>query len=153
MTAPNFHVINAIAPIANWAGTTFDTDVVDAGVGDGVLFLVIQGVNAGGVSTVTVEASDDTDANNVTTVPFVYRTCVATDVWGAWTEATTAGFSSSAILNSMHQIYVDGSELAEAGYRYVRLSGDETAANAVIGCVAAIIVNPRFGPTTLTALD
>ena len=153
MIAPNFHVINAIAPIADFAGTTFDSDIVDAGAGDGVLFLIVQGVNAGGISTVTVEACSTITASATTTVPFIYRTCVATDVWGDWTAATTAGFSSSAVANSMHQIYVDGSELAESGYKWVRLSGDETTAQAVIGTVVAIIVNPRYGPTTLTALD
>jgi hypothetical protein len=89
----------------------------------------------------------------VATVPFVYRSCVATDVWGDWTAAAATGFSSSAVANSMHQIYVDSAEIAEAGYRYVRLSSDETTDQAVIGTVIGIIVNPRYQPTTASALD
>lgn len=151
MIAPNFHVVNALAPVADYAGTSFDSDIVNA-QGGGVLFIIQQGVNAGGISTITVEASDDVSASNTTTVPFIYRSCVATDVWGDWTAATTAGFSSSAVANSMHQIYVDGAELAEEGYGYVRLSGDETTDQAVIGGILAIVIDGRYEPAPATML-
>jgi hypothetical protein len=152
---PNFHVINALPPVADAFDTAMDTDIIDAGVGDGVLFIIQEGATAGaGVSTVTVEASSTIAAAAVATVPFVYRQCVATDVWGAWTAATAAGFSATmTAANSMWQIYVDSAEIAEEGYRYVRLSTDETGDFAVLAGVLAIVVNPRYGPTTATALD
>jgi hypothetical protein len=151
MSIPTFHIVNAIAPVADFADTSFDSDVVEAN-GSGVLFIIQQGVSGGGISTVTVEACDNVTPSNSTAVPFIYRSCVATDVWSEWTAATSAGFSSSAVTNSMHQIYVDSAELAEEGYGYVRLSGDETTNFANIGAVLAIVIDGRYEPRTTTLL-
>jgi len=151
MGIPNFHVVNAMAPVADMFDTSFDSDVINA-QGGGVLFIIQQGVSGGSISTITVEACDDKDASNSAVVPFIYRSCVATDVWGDWTAATTAGFSSSAVTNSMHQIYVDGAELAEEGYGYVRLSGDETTNFANIAAVLAIVIDGRYEPAPATLL-
>jgi hypothetical protein len=152
---PNFHVVNALVPVADAFDTANDTDIIDAGVGDGVLFIMISGaVSGAAVNTITVEASSNIAAGAVATVPFVYRTCVATDVWGAWTAATATGFSfNNSVANSMFQVYVDSAEIAEEGYRYVRLSTDETANFTVTAGIVGIVVNPRYGPTTTSALD
>ena len=53
----------------------------------------------------------------------------------------------------MHQIYVDSAEIAEAGYRYVRLSTDETTDQAVIASILAIVINPRYSVAPSSALD
>lgn len=150
-----FHVVNALAPVADAFATNMDTDIIDAGVGDGVLFVVHTGVaSAAATSTFTVEASSTIGAAATAVVPFVYRECVATDVWGDWTAATTTGFlATMTASNGMWQIYVDSSEIAEEGYRYVRLSSDEGSGGAVVGGVLAIIVNPRYAPTIASALD
>ena len=152
---PNFHVVNALAPVADAFDTAMDTDIIDAGVGDGVLFIIQNGAISGAaVNTVTIEASSNIAAGAVATVPFVYRQALATDVWGAWTAATTTGFSASmTVAGRMFQIYVDSAEIAEEGYRYVRLSTDETGNFTVTAGVLAIIVNPRYGPTTSSAID
>ncbi len=151
MSIPNFHVVNALAPVADFAATSFDTDIIRV-EGEGILFVVQQGVNAGGISTITVEACSTITATAVATVPFIYRSCVATDVWGEWTAAAATGFSSSAVAASMHQIYVDAAELAEEGYAYVRLSGDETTDLAVIGSILAIVIGGRYTPRITTLL-
>ena len=152
---PTFHVINALPPVADAFDTAMNTDIIDAGVGDGVLFIIHEGATAGaGVSTITIEASSTITATATATVPFVYRACVATDVWGDWTAATATGFAATmTAANSMWQVYVDSAEIAEEGYRYVRLSTDETADFAVLAGVLAIVVNPRYGPSMATALD
>ena len=150
MSIPNFHVVNAIPPVADVEATSFDSDVVNC-QGGGVLFIYHTGVNAGGDSTITVEACDNVTPSTTAVVPFVYRSCVATDVWGDWTAATTAGFTSSQVSNAMHQIYVDGAELAEEGYGYVRLSATEDTNAAVLGGVLAIVIDGRYeaAPATL----
>ena len=148
-----FHVVNALPPVADVEDTSFDTDIVDAGAGEGVLFIYHTGVNAGGDSTITVEASDDISASTTAVVPFVYRSCVATDVWSDWTAATTAGFTSSQVSNAMHQIYVDSAEIAEEGYQYVRLSATEDTNAAVLGGVLALIVKPRYALQPDSVLD
>ena len=86
----------------------------------------------------------------------VYRVCLATDVWGAWTAAVKTGFSmvhTAGVSNAMWQIYVDSAEIAEEGYRYVRMSTDETANHAVLGGVLALVINPRYAPQVESALD
>ena len=146
-----FHVVNALPPVADVEDTSFDSDVVNA-QGGGVLFIYQTGANAGGDSTITVEACDDVTPSNQTAVPFVYRSCVATDIWSDWTAATTAGFTSSQVANAMHQIYVDSSELAEEGYGYVRLSGTEDTNAAVLGGVLALVMDGRYQLTPATLI-
>ena len=108
------HVINALPPVADVWGATADTDIIDAGAGDGVLFIV------------------------------------------QWTAAAKTGFSmvhTAGVSNAMWQIYVDSAEIAEEGYRYVRMSTDETANHAVLGGVLALVINPRYAPQVESALD
>ena len=155
MTMPTFHVVNALPPIADVFDTAANTDIIDAGVGDGVLFIVQNGVSAGAATnTITIEASSTIGAAAVATVPYYYRECVSGDTWGAWTASAKAGvlFTMTAS-NSMWQIWVDSSEIIEEGYRYVRLATDETGDFAVLGGVLAIITNPRYSPVTSSALD
>jgi len=149
------HVINALPPVADAFDTSKDSDIIDAGAGEGVLFIIQEGATGGAAaSTITVEASSTITATAVATVPFIYRQCVATDVWGAWTAATVTGFSMvNTAANSMWQVYVDSAEIAEEGYRYVRLSTDETANFAVTAGVLALVINPRYSPTIASALD
>ena len=152
-----FHVINALPPLADQFATSSDTDIIDAGGGAGVLFIVQTGaVSGAAASTVTVEACSTITASAVATVPFIYRVCLATDVWGAWTAATTAGFSmvhTASAANAMWQIYVDSAEIAEEGYRFVRMSTDETANFTVLAGVIAIVVDQRYEVQPSSLLD
>ena len=143
------HVINALPPVADAYNSAADTDIIDAGGGEGVLFIIHNGVASGaGVSTITVEACSTITASATTTIPFVYRACTSGDTWGVWTAATATGFSATMTAsNSMWQVYVDSAEVAEAGYRYVRLSTDETADFAVVGSVLAIVIPGRYAPS------
>ena len=151
------HVINALPPLADQFTGSDDTDIIDAGAGAGVLFIVQTGaVSGAAASTVTVEACSTITATAVATVPFIYRVCLATDVWGDWTAATTAGFSmvhTASAANAMWQVYVDSAEIAEQGYRYVRLSTDETADFTVTAGILALIINPRYAVQPSSALD
>lgn len=150
-----FHVINALPPLADRFDTATDSDIIDAGGGAGVLFIIQQGATAGAaVNTITVEASSTITATAVATVPFVYRVCTPDDTWGAWTAAAKTGFSATGTTaNSMWQVYVDSSEIAEEGYRYVRLSTDETGNFAVTAGVLALVINPRYVVQPSSLLD
>jgi len=149
-----FHVVNALSPVADAFDTAMDTDIVDAGAGEGVLFIIHTGAAAGAATqVVTVEASSTIGATAVATVPFVYRACVATDVWSDWTAAAKTGFTATMTAgDAMFQVYVDSAEIAEEGYQYVRLSTDETG-NAVVGGVLALIINPRYSLQPSSVLD
>jgi hypothetical protein len=152
MNIPNFHVVNALVPVADAFNASSDSDIIDP-QGGWVLFIIQQGANAGGASTVTVEACSTIAAAATTTIPFAYRSCVATDVWGAWTAATTAGFTTSTVANTMHQVLVDPAEIAETGYRFVRMSTDETTDAAVTAGVLALVIDGRYEPAPASMLD
>jgi hypothetical protein len=55
--------------------------------------------------------------------------------------------------NAMWQIYVDSAEIAEEGYRFVRMSTDETANFTVLASVTALIIHPRYVPQVESLLD
>ena len=153
----NFHVINALPPVADQFAGTENSDIIDAGGGEGVLFIVQTGaVSGAAANTVTIEASSTITATAVALVPFVYRVCLADDTWGAWTAATTTGFSmvhTASAANAMWQIYVDSAEIAEEGYRFVRLATDETADFTVLGGILALVINPRYAVQPTSLLD
>ena len=151
MTAPTFHIVNAIPPIADIEEGGMLTDIISAR-GGGVLFIYYTGVNAGADSAITVQACSTITATATTAIPFVYRSCVATDVWGDWAEATSNTFTTSQVSNAMHQIWVDPAEIAETGYEFVRMVGTEDTDTTCLGGVLAIVLEPRYGPTTETFL-
>ena len=141
--------------MADAFNTLVYTDIVDAGGGEGVLFIIQTGATAGaGADTLLVNACSTITATAETAVPFVYRACVADDTWGAWTAVAATGVSiSTAVANSMWQVYVDSAEIAEAGYRFVRLSIDETADHTVTAGMLALVINPRYVPQVGSLLD
>lgn len=138
----NIHPIVGIAPVADAFMGTVTTDIVSMKKCSRMDFIVYRGVGTTGTSTITVEASDDVSASNVTAIPFRYRTNVATDVWGAWTDATTAGFATAAGSNFMFQIAVRDSALP-AGKPFVRLKAAEVVDAAVLGGVLIIASEDR----------
>jgi hypothetical protein len=151
------HMVNALPALADRFDTAANTDIIDVGGGAGVLFCVNTGaVSGAAASTVTVEACSTITATATTAVPFIYRTCLATDVWGAWTAAAVAGFSmvhTASAANAMWQIYVDAAEVAETGYRFVRMTTAETANFTVTASVTAFVIDPRFVAQVESLLD
>ncbi|MFQ5436852.1 MAG: hypothetical protein ACE5FD_18500, partial [Anaerolineae bacterium] len=126
------HLMLSLAPIADAFSGTSTSDVHNV-KGQGILFTVFWGVGATGTVTFTALAADDTTPSNTTAVPFTYRSSTTNDTWGNWTAATTAGFTTTAGSNQMHQIYVDAAELAEEGYGYCQLQGVEVADSPILG--------------------
>ena len=151
MLAPTFHVVNALPPIADIEEGGMLSDIISAR-GGGVLFIYYTGVNAGGDSAITVQACSTITATATTALPFVYRSSVATDVWGDWAEASSNTFTTSQVSNAMHQVFVDAAEIAETGYEYVRLVGTEDTDNTCLGGILAIVIDARYQPTTETFL-
>lgn len=148
------HVINALPPVADAyeSGPNY-TDVIDA-QGGGVLFILYEGVGTTGTVTLTVSACDNTTPSNRTAIPFIYRINTGTDVWGAWTAATTDGFITTAGSNHVYQVWVDPSEIAEESSRgYVEMTLTEGADAAVLAGVLAIVMNPRYQVQTGSLID
>lgn len=148
----SLHWIGGLVPVADaFAGTVY-TDIFEV-QGEGALGLIFKGAGATGTSTITVEACDDVTPSNSTAVAFMYRAATTLDTWGAWTQATTAGFATTAGANQMYQVYVPAAELASEGYGYVRLKAVEVVNSPVAGCIACAVVNPRTQPQPVSLIN
>ena len=137
------HWVKGIDPIADAFEGTVNTDIVEA-LGHDVVFMIYKGVGATGTSTITIDACDDIVASATTAVPFRYRTCVATDVWGAWTAAAAAGFVTTAGSSQLYEIRVDPADLGATGYGYVRLHAVQVVDNPVLGGVLIGVAKLRY---------
>ncbi len=147
-----FHWVPGIYPVADAFAGTVTTDVVNCESARGVLFQITKGVGATGTSTITILAADDVTPTNTTAVAFRYRTSTTPDTWGAWTEATSTGFTTTAGSNQMYQCFVPASALAEQGYGYAQLQAVEVVNNPVVGCINIAVVGPRYQPVPATLL-
>lgn len=138
----NIHPIVGLAPVADAFAGAVSSDVISMKKCSRIDFILYRGVGATGTTVVTVEACDDVTPTNVSAIPFKYRTNVATDVWGAWTEAAAAGFTAVAGTNFMFQIAVRDQALP-AGYPFVRLTATEGVDSPVLGGILVIASEDR----------
>jgi hypothetical protein len=139
-----YHVVNALVPVANaFAGTVTTTPINMFGY-EHVSFIIQCGAGATGTATVTAEVCSDTSGSNATQIVFNYQECISGDTFGAMTKAPVAGFTTSAAANKMYKIEVDADQLANSGYKYIRLKSVEQTANAICGGILAILTEARF---------
>lgn len=144
-------IISGIVPVADaFAGTVY-SDIYDVSEAHQLTFIRYQGAEATGTSTLTVEACSTITATATTAVTFRYRRVAdttASDVPGAVTAATTAGFTTTAGGNQIYIIEVDASVIAATGYKYARLKSVESANDPVTGCLFAILSDLRLAQAT-----
>jgi hypothetical protein len=149
----NVEIVTCKAPVADAFAGTLTPAPINMRDARAITFLAYWGVGATGTSAITVEACDDTVPTNTTAIAFKYRRQADTtaDVWGALTNATSAGFATTAGSNQMYAIEVDADQMAATGYKYVRFKAVEVVASARLGGVlAAVQVNkPRAVTSTV----
>lgn len=147
------HFVPLIDPVADFLDTGKTTSPINMRDAHAVTFYLYWGVGATGTSTVTVEACDDTSATNVSAIPFKYRVRSATDVFGALTSATTAGFTTTAGSSQVYCVEVDANEMGDSGYKYVRLKTVEVVNSPVLGGIHAMVqvAKPRAVTSTVLA--
>ena len=126
-----------------FSGTVY-SDVISMKEHKTIVFLVHKGVGATGTSTITIQACDDVTPSNTSAVPFRYQEITSGDTAGAITDATTAGFTTTAGSSQLYAIYVDASDLASSGYGYVRLKAVEVANDPVLGGIIAILDDAKY---------
>jgi hypothetical protein len=108
------------------------------------VFYIQKGAGAVGTATITVESCDDVTPTTSTAIVFKYRSMTtATDTWGAWTNATVAGFTTTAAADNAYEIWVQAAELSGTD-KYVRMQCTEVDSTAVDGGMGAILINPRY---------
>lgn len=144
------HVVKGIDPIADFNDTTQYTQGVNGKNYSKIVFLVHKGVGTTGTSTYTVLAgSDAVTAGTVgptssTAIPFHYKAITATDIEGAYTAATTTGFTTTAGSSQLYLIEVDTEQLGDTGNSYVYLKSVEVVNSPVLGGVTVLCLGPRF---------
>lgn len=147
----NLHFVKGLDPVADAFAGTVVSDVVDLSNHQSALFIIHKGVGATGTSTITVEACDDIVPTNTTAVPFYSKNITATDVQGVVTPRAATGFVTTAGSSQMYAIQVHAEELANVGYRYVRLKAVEVVDSPVLGGIAIALCSPRFGGSAGTS--
>jgi hypothetical protein len=148
-----FHIIGGLAPNADAFAGTKATDIFEV-AGEGAAFIYWMGTNDDNAfSVITVLACDDIAASSTHAVAFKYRACTTIDTWGAWTEATTAGFSTAQTSDNIYLIWVDAAEIAHIGYKYVKLQAVEGDDHPVDGVVVAMVVNTRYQGQPQSLID
>lgn len=150
-------VINGLAPVADAFAGTVNSDVIDVSEAHRLTFLVWWGVGATGTTLITVEACDNTTPSNTTAVAFKSRRVSnhqSSDVPGAVTARTSAGFTTTAGSNQLYIIEVDPAVIAATGYRYARLHCVEQVDSEVLGGILAVLSELRVARATpLSMID
>lgn len=152
--APNFleglKFAPTFAPVTDFLAGTKNSDVHNMAGFDGAMFILHWGVGATGTTLITVEACDNVSPSNTAAIVFWYREITSGDTDGAWTKATTAGFTTTAGSNHIIQIFVSASDVAAAsvnstvGNKYVQLDCVEQTASAILGGGLFIGIGGRY---------
>lgn len=142
------HFVSGLDPVADALAGTVGSDVVNCENANKVVFVVHIGVGATGTSTITVEACDDVTPTNTSAIPFRYRNVVTGDTVTALTEATTAGFTTTAGSADLILVEADVADLAASGYGFMRLKSVEVVDSPVLAGILIILGDLRTSVTT-----
>ncbi len=124
------------------------SDVINMRDWRDIIFYIQKGTGAAGTATITIESCDDVTPSNQVPIIFKYRVLTtATDTWGAWIQATVAGFTTAAAADNGYEIWAEASLLDDTN-QYIRMQCDEVDGTAVDGGMGAILFNPRYAQAT-----
>ena len=130
--------INALPPVAD-AYSNAATDVINMRDAKFCTFIVQEGVGTAGTATFTVEACNNTTPSLTEAVAFRYKILTSGDTEGDTTNATVAGFTTTAGSNHMYMLEVEDSDLT-SDYQYVRMAiSDTSASNNVLAGISALL--------------
>ena len=133
---------SGITPSADIFAGDGATDVYNMRDFKHILFILHTGT-AVGTTVITVESCDNVTPDTKTAIAFRYKKVTTPDVESDTTQATTAGFTTTATGPDLYMIEVDDSELSGTD-QYVRLKTDEVDSTATIGSIIAIQTGAKF---------
>lgn len=149
------HVVQALAPDADRFNANPQTDYISLKNYGTISFVLAIGAGATGTATITAQMAEAAAGTGATDIPFKYRRVAATgtsDVEGAMTDATDAGFTTTAGADQLYIIEVEAQEL-DSDSPFVALTLTEVANDPVDAGVLAILGEPRYpGSTHITAI-
>lgn len=144
------HWVKGIDAVADFNDTTQYTQSVNMKGYSKAVFIVHHGVGATGTATITVLAGDVAQAagttvmTNSTAIPFKYKAITSGDTEGAYTAATTSGFTTTAGSSQLYIIEVDAEEMGDTGYNYLQMKFAEVVNSPVLGGVIIGLHGPRY---------
>lgn len=127
------------------------TDVVSMENYNDILFVITKNAGATGTATITVSSCDDVTPTTATAIAFKYKKMTTIDTMGAWTAATTSGFTTTAGADQTYVIHVSADMLSGSD-KFVKLTATEVVGDPCDGAIIAIQLNPRFSPNAVTSL-
>ena len=151
-TSKFFHALAAVADA--FSGTVYGK-AFKMNLFQRARILIHKGVGTTGTSTVTVQACSDGSHTGATPIPFKYSAnldTAASDAMGTLTDATTAGFTTTAGSAQLYSIEVDAKDLP-AGLNYVEVKCVEVVDSPVLGGIVVDVYDPRFMQATLPAIS
>lgn len=141
-------IFTSHAPKADLYDTNPVGTYVKSGAGAFVRWFLQQktaGTNTG-TATVTVLAASDSSGTGATAVPFRYRkktSGVSSDAFGAVTEVTATGFTTTANEDTIYEIELEVARGLIEGKPWVALKLTETVNDPVTGSVMGMIDGVR----------
>lgn len=140
-------VVSALAPVADAFDGTKTSKALNMTNYGAASFLVTKGVGLTGTSTITVEKCSASDGTGATAIPFFYERIPTGDTRGTLTEATTAGFTTTAGSDEMYLVHVHTNleGLASGDKPWVRLKAVESVDSPVVGCIHAFLYQGNYG--------
>lgn len=145
-TVETFRAVNALVPDADALAGTVTTDEIRLAGCSEVVFVLSKGAGALGTSTLTIEVCDDVSGTNATAVPFLYR--VSTDsgeTYGDLTEATTAGFTTTAGANQTIQLWAPLNAAVSSEQKpFIRMKSVEVVDDPVDAGVVALLLDKNL---------
>jgi len=106
-------------------------------------FVIIKGAGAVGTAVPTVNSCSDAAGTTAADVAYKYRAITAPNTHGAWTDATSTGFTTAAAADTVYEIRVLASGLSGTN-EFVKLTLSEDDSTAVDGAGFAILTDPRY---------
>lgn len=150
-----YHLAIGKSPVADFGDTALGTsDIVNMKNFHSFGAIIFWGVGTTGTQTITVEACDDVAASNTTAVPFKYRVITggldAGDTHGTLTQATAAGFTTTAGSHQIIVVETSAEEMGDTGKSYARVKLVEVANSPLLGGIILFQGKPRYDTTTST---
>ena len=118
------------------------SDVLSMANHRSMMLVITKYAGATGTAVVTVESCDDTTPTTATPVAFRYRVITGTTP-GAWTAATSAGFTTTAGANNSFQIAVLSEGLSGTD-KFVRFVCTEGVDSPCDGALQVFAMESRF---------
>ena len=148
----NNKIVNALAPLADYADDDPASDVVSLAECRTGVFIIQTGDNAGGNATITVESCDDVTPTTATAIPFAvtkYETEDSDIASTARAAVAAAGFDTSASVDGVMYVIEVTADGLSGSDEYVRVQVTESTDAAVLASILFIGTGCRYNQETM----